>query len=265
MATMRTSDSVELHFTDDGTGRPVVLIAGFGAPAESWEFQRRALLDAGHRVLALDRRSHGRSQSPPYGQRMARHGKDVHDFLTALDLHDVALVGSSMGASTIWAYHDLFGAGRLRAVVTVDQTPRMINDGDWQAGFYGLTRDNAGTFFDHGVPDTGRGRSGDRLEGLQELVALLGAPPVFADTSAPPMRALLQDHAGQNWLDVVARVDVPNLWLAGRDSQLWPCEHAALAAATNPLASVRVVEDAGHAVMIDRPDETNAALLEFLA
>jgi pimeloyl-ACP methyl ester carboxylesterase len=73
MPTISTSDGVQLHYTDDGDGRPVVLIAGFSAPAESWEFQRRALLAEGHRVLALDRRSHGRSQSPQYGQRMARH------------------------------------------------------------------------------------------------------------------------------------------------------------------------------------------------
>lgn len=262
---VRTSDGVELHHTDDGDGRPVVLIAGFCAPAESWEFQRRALLAEGHRVLALDRRSHGRSQAPAYGQRMARHGKDVHDFLTALDLDDAVLVGGSMGGSTIWAYYDLFGAERLRGVVTVDQTPRMVNDGDWQAGFYGLTRADVGTFFDDGVPDTGRGRAGDRLAGFGRLVELLGSPPPFADPATPPMRALLQDHAAQDWRDVVARVEVPSLFLAGRDSQLWPCEHATLAAATNPRASAVIVEEAGHAVNIDRPEQTNTALLEFLA
>ena len=196
MATIGTSDGVELHYTDDGDGRPVVLIAGFSAPAESWEFQRRALLAEGHRVLALDRRSHGRSQSPAYGSRMARHGKDVHDFLTALDLEDVALVGGSMGGSTVWAYYDLFGAERLRGVATIDQTPRLVNDGDWQAGFYGLTRDNVGTFFDQGIPATGRGRAADRLEGFGKLVALLGSTPPFAAPTTPPMRALLTDHAG---------------------------------------------------------------------
>ena len=264
MPTISTSDGVQLHYTDDGDGRPVVLIAGFGAPAESWEFQRRALLAEGHRVLALDRRSHGRSQSPKYGQRMARHGKDVWAFLTALDLDDVVLVGGSMGGSTVWAYYDLFGDERLRGIVTVDQTPKMLNDETWPYGFYGLSRENIGTFFAAGIPDTGRGRAGDRREGFSKLVALLGAPPPFADPNTPPMRALLQDHAGQDWRDVVARVSVPALFLAGRDSQVWPCEHATASAASNPRATAIVFEDCGHAANIDQPEQTNAAILEFL-
>jgi pimeloyl-ACP methyl ester carboxylesterase len=265
MATISTNDGVRLHYTDDGDGSPVVLIAGFGAPAESWEFQRRALLAEGHRVLALDRRSHGRSDRPAYGQRMSRHGKDVHDFLTALHLDDVVLVGGSMGGSTIWAYYDLFGDARLRGVVTVDQTPKMINDEGWRYGFYGLNRANAGTFFDKGIPDTGRGRPGDRLEGVARLVELLGAPPEFADPGTPPMRALLQDHAEKDWRDVVARVTVPALYLAGRDSQFWPYEHATAMAAGNERAEAVVIEDSGHAVNIDQPEKTNAAILEFIS
>src|SRR5579859_6029779 len=100
MPGITTSDGVRLHYTDRGGGTPVVLIAGFTAPADSWALQERALVDAGYRVLALDRRSHGRSESPGYGQRMARHGKDLSDLLTALDLRDAVLVGGSMGAST---------------------------------------------------------------------------------------------------------------------------------------------------------------------
>jgi pimeloyl-ACP methyl ester carboxylesterase len=113
MPTITTSDGVRLRYVDEGAGRPVVLLAGFCAPLETWEFQRRALLDAGYRVVAVDRRSHGGSDSPAYGQRMARHGKDLWDVLTALDLDDVVLVGGSMGGSTIWAYYDLFGMERV--------------------------------------------------------------------------------------------------------------------------------------------------------
>jgi pimeloyl-ACP methyl ester carboxylesterase len=266
MSTITTSDGVALHYTDEGDGVPVVLIAGFTAPIESWELQRRALLGAGMRVLGLDRRSHGQSESPAYGQRMARHGKDVHDFLAAVGLDDVVLVGGSMGASTIWAYYDLFGAERVRAIVTVDQTPKMVNDETWAHGFYGLTRDNIGTFFADGVPPTGRGldpiRSAERLAPL--LAALDGRPPAMRDSRAPQTRPLLQDHAEQDWRDVVARVSVPNLFIAGRDSQLWPCEHATASAATNKLAEAVVLDDCGHAANIDQPDRVNAAILEFL-
>ncbi|MEV6493589.1 alpha/beta hydrolase [Actinoplanes sp. NPDC051633] len=263
MASFTTTDGVELHHTDDGDGPPVVLIAGFCAPASGWEFQRRALLAEGHRVICFDRRNHGDSAAVQHGQRMSRHGKDLRELLEHLDLRDVALVGSSMGGSTIWAYCDLFGADRLRAIVTIDQTPKMINDDGWPYGFYGLTRDNVGTFFDKGVPDTGRGKA-DRLAGFAELVEVLGFSPPFADPADPPMRALLQDHATQDWRDVVARVPVPALFLTGRDSQLWPCEHALAVAESNELASVTILEDCGHAVHLDQIEAATAAIVGFV-
>jgi len=264
MPTITTSDGVRLNYADEGDGAPVVLIAGFCAPLESWELQRSALAGAGYRVIGLDRRSHGGSDSPAYGQRLSRHGKDLHEVLTELDLHDVALIGGSMGGSTIWAYYDLFGPDRLRAVVTIDQTPKMVNDDTWSHGFYGLTPANVGTFFAAGIPDTGRGLRQNRLAGMARIAEALGYPPAFADPRTPERRALLQNHAEQDWRDVIARMAVPSLFVAGRQSQLWPCEHASAVAATNPLAQVVTLDECGHAANVDQPELTNAAILEFL-
>jgi non-heme chloroperoxidase len=266
MSTIVTSDGVTLHYTDDGGGLPVVLIAGFTASAETWELQRRALRSAGYRVLGFDRRSHGSSESPAYGQRMARHGKDIRDFLDAAGLDQVVLVGGSMGASAIWAYYDLFGADRLRGVVTVDQSPKMVNDEVWRFGCYGLTRDNLGTFFEDGVPDTGRGLPvAESVQRIGRLIEALGRVPRMSDARAPETWPLLQDHAEQDWRDVVARLAVPSLFNAGRDSQLWPSEHATAAAATNSRAAALIIDDSGHPVNIDQPDLMNEALLKFLA
>jgi non-heme chloroperoxidase len=74
-----TSGGVRLRASDDGAGPPVVLVAGYTAPADSWAFQVDALVGAGYRAIGLDRRSHKLSEAPSYGQRMARHGKDLHD------------------------------------------------------------------------------------------------------------------------------------------------------------------------------------------
>jgi non-heme chloroperoxidase len=264
MPTITSSDGVRLNYADEGAGAPVVLIAGFCAPLESWELQRAALAAAGLRVIGFDRRSHGASESPPYGQRLSRHGRDLQELLSALELEDVTLIGGSMGASTVWAYYDLFGAERLSRIVTVDQTPRMVNDDDWTHGFYGLNRQNMGTFFDNGIPETGRGRQGDRLTGVQRVAEALGRMPVFADPRTPERRVLLQNHAEQDWRDVIARLEVPSLFLAGRESQLWPAEHAEAAAATNKLATVVTLDDCGHAANLDQPERTNEAILEFL-
>ena len=80
----------------------------------------------------------------------------------------------------------------------------------------------------------------------------------------PETAPLLRDHAQQDWRDVVARLDVPVLMVAGRDSQYWPCEHAEAAVAGNPLGRSLVLDDCGHAANFDQPDAFDAAVLEFL-
>ena len=265
MPTFRTTDDVTLSYTDDVDGPPVVLVHGYTAPATSWALTVDALLDAGYRAIAFDRRAHGESETPAHGQRMARHGRDLGELLDHLQLDDVVLVGASMGGNTVWAYVDQFGPARLRAAVIVDQTPKMLNDDGWHHGFYGYEAANAGTLFAGGVPDTGRGRTVDRSASqMLRLVERLGAPPAFRDTSAPETLPLLADHARQDWRDVVRRFPLPLLMLAGRESQIWPCEHAAAAVADSPRGRALVIEDAGHAISFDQPDRFNEALLDFL-
>lgn len=264
MPEIRTSDGVRLWASDDGGGPPVVLVAGYTAPAVSWAFQIDALTAAGYRAVALDRRSHGRSQAPWYGQRMARHGKDLYDALTQLDLGPVVLVGGSMGASTIWAYVDLFGMDGVRGIVSIDQTPKMINTEDWPYGFYGLTPETSGTFFAAGIPATGRGRTVDPSSpALQRLIQRVG-PEGLPGRLRPETLPLLHDHAHQDWRDVIARADVPVLMVAGRQSQYWPCEHAEAAVRDVAHGRAVVIEDSGHAVNLDRPDEFDKVLLDFL-
>ncbi len=265
MPTFRTTDDVTLAYTDEGEGRPVVLVHGYTAPAASWALTVDALLDAGYRAIAFDRRAHGKSETPAHGQRMARHGRDLGELLAHLDLDDAVVVGASMGGNTLWAYVDQFGPARLAGVVIVDQTPKMLNADGWKHGFYGYERANAGTLFAQGVPVTGAGRTVDRSgPAVLRLVERLGAPPAFRDPTAPETLPLLADHALQDWRDVVRRFPLPLLMLAGRESQVWPCEHAEAAVAGTPHGRALVIEDAGHAISFDQPDRFNEALLEFL-
>ncbi len=176
-----------------------------------------------------------------------------------------------MGANTAWSYVAQFGTTRLRAVVSVDQTPKMINDAgsnsdaQWHNGFYGLTDANKDTFFADGVPDTGKGLPKRKsLLAAAKLVAKLRGIPKMASSDTPAMKALLQDHALQDWRAVIARTDVPVLMVAGRDSQFWPCAHAADSIADNPLGRSVVIDKCGHAANMDRPKKFNAALLGFL-
>lgn len=266
MPTITTNDDVTLAYTDEGSGRPIVLVAGYAMPATAWALQSDALRAAGHRVIAFDRRSHGASEDVLRGQRIARHGTDIGELLTALDLRGAVLVGQSMGASSIWAYLDQAGSGRVAGILTVDQTPKLINTADWPHGFYGMEPSNSGTFFDDGIPDTGRGLRVDQSQaGVVRLMERLGGMPDVRQANAPETRWLLRDHGQQDWRDVIERLDVPFVMVAGRNSQLWPCSHAEAAVGENPRGRAHVIEDAGHATNFDQPDAFNTVLLDFVA
>ncbi|OIH97755.1 alpha/beta fold hydrolase [Curtobacterium sp. MCBA15_001] len=271
MPTFTSSDGARLAYTDTtpahtaAPGRTVVLVAGYAMPATGWALQEDSLLAAGHRVVAFDRRSHGASADVLWGQRIARHGADLHELLLHLRLEDAVLVGQSMGASTIWAMVDLFGTSRVAGVLTIDQTPKLVNDAAWSHGFYGMTPEDSGTFFDDGIPDTGRGARVDpAAPGVRRLVERIGGFPAVRTPNAPETVRLLRDHGLQDWRDVVARLDVPFAMVAGRDSQLWPCSHAAAAVGDNPHGRAVVIEDAGHATNLDQPDVFDEHLLAFL-
>ena len=264
MPQFRTTDDVTLSYTDEGDGVPVVLVAGFLAAATSWHFTTRALVDAGYRVVAFDRRNHGGSEAPAHGQRLARHGKDLHELLDALGIDEAFLVGGSMGASSIWAYFDLFGYARCLGMVSVDQTPKMLNRDGWEGGFYGLTADNLGTFFDAGIPPTGRGDGMDKtIAGVTAIAAATGRPD-GRRRRRPTTLPLLRDHAAADWRDVVGG-DLPGADRRG-------CRQPVLALVARPdMAGLNenveavVLEGCGHPVNLDDPDAFNATLLRFLA
>ncbi|MBY6682397.1 alpha/beta hydrolase [Rhodococcus sp. BP-316] len=264
MPTFVTDDDVTLSYLDEGSGPVVVLVAGFGAPATTWVFQQDALVRAGYRVLALDRRGHGDSEAPDHGATMARHGRDLDNFLTAVGVETAVLMGGSMGASTVWSYIRTTGTSRVRGVVSVDQTPKMINDASWPHGFYGLTDATVDGFFAKGIPATGHGPSTfASLLPVAKLILRLRSMPRMVSSETPPMRALLDDHARQDWRADIRAADVPILMIAGRNSQFWPSDHAVVTARDTAQGQVALI-DSGHAANMDRPREVNEVVLTFL-
>jgi pimeloyl-ACP methyl ester carboxylesterase len=96
------------------------------------------------------------------------------------------------------------------------------------------------------------------------LVERIGGMPAVRQANAPETSGLLRDHGNQDWRDVIERLDIPFVMVAGRNSQLWPCEHAAASVGGNANGRAIVIENAGHATNFDAPDEFNATLLDFL-
>jgi len=263
MTTLLADDGVRLDYTEagDAKGRPVVLIAGFKAPATSWTYQVPELAKAGFRVLSVDLRGHGAAERPD-AVDMDRRGLDVRDVIEDLDLQGAVLVGGSMGASTIWSYVRSCGPDRLAGAVSVDQTPKMLNTPDWPHGFYGYVESNRDTYFAERIPDTGQGTPMAK-RGMR-LVRLLRAMKGAEKGMTPGELALLHDHATRDWRPVIATADLPVLFVAGDSSEFWPPSHAAACAELAPVGSAIVLKDDGHAANIEQPKAFNDALLEFL-
>src|SRR2546427_4626680 len=95
------STNIELYYEDHGSGSPVVLIHGWPLSGASWEKQTAALLAAGHRVIAYDRRGFGRSSKPAIGYDYDTFAADLNTVLTTLNLTEVSLAGFSMGSGEI--------------------------------------------------------------------------------------------------------------------------------------------------------------------
>lgn len=255
MPFVHAADGVKLHYLDEGTGSPVVLLGGFLMGARAWRVQIDALAPH-HRVIALDRRHHGDADQPPGGHRLARHAADVHDALVALGLDEVLLVGASMGASTIFAYVDVFGTDRLRGIVPIDQTPKMINEDGWEWGLYGLTRDSVDEFV-AGFPGAHQPFHRVTEDALRTMLS--GQTQIDMDV----VRPLLRNHTEADWRDVLPKVDVPVLAIAGRHCPLWPCESSTFIAEAVPDGRALVCEESGHVPFLEEADVVNAALAEF--
>jgi len=101
------SGGARIDYTVHGDGSSsssVMLLAGFRAPATSWRYQIPSLIEAGHRVIAVDLPGHGTAPATPHGTTMQTRAGFVHALIEELDLQGVAIVGGSMGANTIWSY-----------------------------------------------------------------------------------------------------------------------------------------------------------------
>lgn len=258
MSKIKTNDGIYLNYTDEGTGRPVVLLPGYGGMICTWDMQKEALLAKGYRVICLDRRSHGDSDTPVFGQRMARHGKDVDDLLNALELSDVTLVGHSMGASTVWAYVSLFGDGRLNSIISVDQTPKMLSDEKWPYGMYHLDFSTFPVFFNDPIPEGAVKPLNEEL--TAKMMAKLTERAFDLEVTFP----LLLDHAFADWRDVIAQTKVKVLFIAGEKSPFWSCEHAAASAALCEKGSSEIIKDCGHVVPLEDPESLSRIIVEFL-
>lgn len=120
------SGKIDLYYEDHGAGKPVVLIHGWPLSGASWEKQVSALLEAGLRVIAYDRRGFGKSSQPIKGYNYDTLAEDLHKLVTKLDLRELALVGFSMGGGEVARYLGAYGTERVSEAVFISSIPPFL-------------------------------------------------------------------------------------------------------------------------------------------
>lgn len=203
MPMIETRDGAWLYVKDWGTGNPVILIHGWPLSSDSWDPIADALANAGHRVIAYDRRGFGRSEQTWNGYDYDRLTDDLADVMEAMGAKDnVTLVGFSMGGGEVARYMSLYqGAGVTRAVLIASVVPYMLQ-----------TDDNP-----EGVPQ----ETFDQM--TQDMMA---DRPSF-------MRSFLHDFFGVGWLSKpVSYATLDWAWRMAMQAGLRPTLKAAEAFAT---------------------------------
>src|SRR5688572_29282729 len=126
MPTITTNDSVEIFFKDWGSGRPIVFHHGWPLSADDWDNQMLFFLAKGYRVIAHDRRGHGRSSQSATGHDMDTYAADVAELAAHLDLRDAVHVGHSTGGGEATRYVARHGKGRVAKAVLIAAVPPVM-------------------------------------------------------------------------------------------------------------------------------------------
>ncbi len=262
---------IELHYTDVGSGKPVVLIHGWPLSGRTWENQVPALVDAGNRVITYDRRGFGQSTQPWEGYDYDTMAADLDKLLTELDLTEVTLVGFSMGGGEVARYIGTYGTGRITKAVLASAVPPFLYKSD----------DNPdGGLDDETIASFQAGVAGDRLAFLDDFstnffsvdgelevseaqrqyalgIAAIASPKGTLDCIAA--------FARTDFRDDLAKFDVPTLVIHGDSDGIVPIEVSGKRSAeTIADAQLHVVEGGPHGINASHPEEFNAALVKFV-
>ncbi|CBG67663.1 MULTISPECIES: alpha/beta fold hydrolase [Streptomyces] len=272
MPYVTANDGAQIFYKDWGTGRPVVLSHGWPLNSDSWEAQALFLASNGFRVVAHDRRGHGRSSQTWHGNEMNTYADDLAALIDTLDLRDATLVGFSTGGGEVARYVGRHGTARIAQLVLVSAVPPFMlrtddNPGGLPVEVFDAIRAGSladrsqlyhdladGPFFGHNRPgsDVSQGiRDAFWLQSMQ--AGHRGAYECVAAFSATDFRADLDAF------------DVPTLVVHGDDDQVVPFEVGGKASAARiKNATLKVYPGAPHGITDTHKVQLGADLLDFL-
>lgn len=266
----RNEQKVEINYVDYGQGQPVILIHGWPLSHKSWEKQIPALVDAGYRVIAYDRRGFGDSTAPWEGYDYDSLTGDLDAIITGLDLKDVLLVGFSMGGGEVIRYISKYGEDRVSKIALVasiiplvkqkDDNPDGVPEKDLQEILKALKDDRVGFLkgFHEGFYN---------VDSDKDAVSQQQLDYDFSIASHAAPQATIK--AAQAWMDTdfrseCAKVTVPTLIVHGKADNTVPIATSAQQARELINGSELVVyDDAPHGLNVTHADKLNKDLISF--
>ncbi len=264
---IRTADGVGLFYRDWGQGEPVVFVASWSMPSDSWSYPMLALSEQGFRCVAFDRRGHGRSSDPGRGYDFDTLADDIAAVLGALDLRGLTLVGHSVAGAELVRYLTRHGNGRVARIALVSTTtPLLLKMADNPNGidaavFESMRADQLMRDFPKWIEDN-----------LGPFATPQTSPQMLEWVRGMALQASLQALVHLNraltkedFRAELAEIAVPTLVIHGDHDVSSPIDLTGRATAELiPGARLKVYEGAPHGLFVTHIDRLNADLLAFI-
>ncbi len=267
---LTVKDGTQIFYKDWGTGQPIVFSHGWPLSADAWDPQMLFMGQHGYRVVAHDRRSHGRSSQTWDGNNMDTYADDLAAVIEHLDLKDIILVGHSTGGGEIAHYVGRHGTKRVAKMVLVGAVPPLMlktpsnPNGTPLSVFDGIRAGTAGDrsqfFKDLSSPFFGANRPGNKVtEGMRDsfwLQGMVGGVKGQYDC--------IHEFSEVDYTPDLKKIDVPTLVVHGDADQIVPIDASArLSAKIIKGAELKIYPGAPHGLTVTHAEQFNQDLLAF--
>jgi non-heme chloroperoxidase len=270
-STITTKDGTEIYYKDWGNGPVITFSHGWPLNSDAWDGQMFFLSQNGFRVVAHDRRGHGRSSQPFLGNDMDGYADDLAAVIEALDLKDAVLVGHSTGGGEVVRYIARHGRERVAKTVLIAAVPPiMLKTSANPEGLpmevfdnlrSSLIKDRSQFYKDLAKPFYGANRQGAKVsQGTLDQFWLwsmqAGLKNVYESIKA---------FSETDFTEDLKRIDVPTLVIHGEDDQIVPVKDSAVKSARLIRGAKEIYyQGAPHGLTATHQDQINADLLAFL-